>query len=130
MQNKAKLYAEVLKSALEGKTEKESEKIAENFKKLLKRRGDVKLMQKILREFERLWEERKGKIAQIFSARPLSHKSKSELEEKLKKEGFQAKTVETKELIGGIAVMLGSEAVIDNTILGKLRRIQKRIQEI
>jgi len=125
---KAKRYAQALSLVLEGVSEEESKKIAQRFKLLLQKRGDLRLLSEILKEFSHIQEEKKGKIAQVFTATEFSKEMKDIVEDSLQKEGYQMKEQVESVLIGGTAIMVGNEYMIDGTIRGKIQRLWKSIE--
>ncbi|MBI2098735.1 MAG: F0F1 ATP synthase subunit delta [Candidatus Wildermuthbacteria bacterium] len=132
-QDKAKTYAKVLVETLEDASESEAKKKVQRFKLMLQKRGDAKYASEILREFAKAWKERKGPIATVVSAESLAPAVRKEMEQSLAKSaiggsasGGKKYVVEEKvdkSVIGGIAVLLGNNFLIDGTIRGKLKRI-------
>lgn len=112
----------------DGLSEKEAEKKARNWKRLLYKCGASKQVSKILQEFTRAWKERKGKIATVLSAEPLAEKSKKQFEEALSKKKYAMEEKVDPSVIGGVALFLGNDYVIDSTIRGKLLRLAKSLQ--
>lgn len=126
MQNKARLYAKVLSDSLEKVSESEAQKRIRRFRNLLKKRGDLRLLSTILQEFHRIWKERKGKVAQAVSAKPLGATLENSLETKLRKQGFILESKVEESVGGGVALYLGNEYLVDNTIKGRLKRIWQK----
>jgi len=58
--NVSKLYAEALYEALDGKNAKEMERIISDFLTFLKKKGDLHRTQKVLKEFEDLYNRKNG----------------------------------------------------------------------
>ena len=111
--------------ALDGSSEKEARETMQAIKRLLYKRGDFKHVSRILQEFERAWQERKGKIATVVTAFPLAEKTKIAIEKSLEKSGYAKQEQIDKDVIGGMALYLGNEYVIDGTIKGILQRMVK-----
>ena len=128
-QSKAKTYAEVMVESFDGLSEKEAAKRVQRLKTLLSKRGDFKQLSKILQEFSRAWKERKGQIAEVVTAEPLSSKARESMEESLKEKGYIMEERIDSSVIGGIALYLGRDFLIDGTIRGKLKRISKIINQ-
>ena len=124
MVKKVSLYAKVLVQSLNGASEKEQKEIAVRFKRLLKKRGDLRHLSSVLQEFLKLWEERKGKIARVITAHEFSSSFVSSMKNVLKKDGYQVKEEQNESLIGGTAVFLGNEYLFDNTVKGKLQKLK------
>lgn len=129
MQSKAKTYAAVMVEALDGVSEKEAVKRAKSLKILLQKRGDFKQLSKILQEFSRAWRERRGSVAEVVSAEPLSSKAREDMEKSLKKKGYVMEERIDPSVIGGTALYLGRDYVIDGTIRGKLKRISNIVKQ-
>ena len=125
---KAKIYARVLFEVLEGQSEKEIRLLSSRFKELLKKRGDLKYLAQILREFKTLEEEKDGKSGEVIIANSLSGDVKSQLQKSLEDKGYQMKERVEPAVIGGQAIFLGKEYLIDGTIRGRLQRIAALFQ--
>lgn len=123
MQSNVRIYAKVLHEALKGISLAEQKKRVRVFKEILKKRGDIKMSHGILQEFHRLQKEQKGKRGKVVSAKQLSRSIKTMLAATLKSTKFALEERVDKAVIGGVAVFLGKEFLIDNTILGRLRRL-------
>ena len=122
-QGKAKTFAQAMVAAFDGLSEKEAEKRVGNWKRLLYKRGASKQVSKILQEFARAWKERKGQIATVLAAEPLSEKAKKQFDQSLSKKQYQVEEKVDPGVIGGVALFLGNDFMIDGTIRGKLKRI-------
>lgn len=125
MQSKAKTYALVMVESLDGVSEKEAAKRVQRLKLLLQKRGDLKLLSKILQEFSRAWKERKGQIGEVVTAEPLSKLTREKIEKSLEGKGYIMKETVEPSIIGGMALFLGRDFLIDGTVRGKLKRITK-----
>ena len=127
IRNKAKLYAEALRQVLESTQEKDFSNKIDNFKKLLKRSGGMKIAGRVVREFKTIWSEKDGQIAQIITASPLSKGMREQIELVLKNKGFVLKERVDPNVLGGLAIVLGKDRLIDYTIKKKLKIIWNRI---
>ena len=123
MQSKMRIYAKVLYEVLKGVSLSEQKKRIQVFKGILKKRGDMKISHGILQEFGRLEKEQKGKIGQVVSARALAPSVKTALASKLKSMKFVLQPRIESSVIGGVALFLGKEFLIDNTMLARLRKL-------
>jgi F0F1-type ATP synthase delta subunit len=128
VKSKAKTYAAIMVEAFDGISEKEAEKKVRALKSLLYRRGDFKQISKILREFSRAWKERKGKTATVVTAEALSEQAKKQVEQSLQKNGYRAEEKVDPGVIGGMALYLGSDYVVDSTVRGKLQRLSASLK--
>jgi F0F1-type ATP synthase delta subunit len=126
MSKKTRTYAKALLGVFSRAPEREARATAKRFKKLLRKRGDLRFLSAVLQEFKKMWQERKGEIARVVTAKeqPLG----SSLLRELKRKGYQAKKEENKDLIGGTAVFLGNTYLLDNSVRGKLQKIQKLLE--
>lgn len=93
------------------------------FKEILKRRGDIKISHGILQEFHRIQKEQKGKVGEVVSATKLSASVKTMFASNLKSMKFVLEDRVDPSVLGGVAVFLDREFLIDNTILGRLRKL-------
>ncbi|MDP4007136.1 MAG: F0F1 ATP synthase subunit delta [bacterium] len=124
MAKKTTQYALALLKALDGKQEKEQRVRVARFKKLLKKRGDLPLLSSVLQEFSKFWEQRQGKLAFLVSGGKFPHSVSASIKKTLVDKGYQLKEGEDARLIGGSAVFLGSEYLIDNSVKGKLEKLK------
>ncbi len=125
------MYAQALKETLEGVSQKTQATVRiKNFKKLLKKRGDLKLLAQILQEFQKAWRERKGKIGELLSAKPLSPAIREYSKKAVQKKGFVYEEKVDSSLIGGMALLLSNEYLIDNTVAGKIRKLREQLKNI
>ena len=127
MQNKSRMYALALKETLESVSQKTQTERIKNFKKLLKKRGDLKLAAKILQEFYKAWRDHKGKVGELMSAKPLSFGMREYSKKALQKKGFIYEEKVDASLVGGVALLLGNEYLIDNTIQSKIQKLRKQL---
>ena len=123
MQSKVRIYAKVLHEALKGVSLAEQKKRIHTFKEILKKRGDVKISHSILQAFLSLQKEQKGKIGEVVAARQLTPSLKTTFSAILKPIKFVLQDRVDPAVIGGVALFLGKEFLIDNTILARLRKL-------
>jgi len=127
-QDKARTYAKVMVDFFEGATEAETKKRAKRLKEVLQKRGDMKRVSSVLQEFQKAWKERKGKIATVVSAQSLEDATRKEMRQSLAKKRFVLEERVDPGVIGGVALYLGNDFVIDSTLQGKLQRFAKFLQ--
>lgn len=127
-QGKAKTYASAMVKVLDGVSAKEAAKRVSILKRVLYKRGDSKHISKILQEFAKAWKERNGKVATVLTVEPLAGKTKKRFEQSLSKKRYIMEEKIDPAAIGGVALFLGSDYVIDGTIKGKLQRLARRLQ--
>ena len=123
MASRARIYAEVLQDALEGA--QDSGIVFTRFKELVQKRGDSKLAPQILQEFKKVSQEREGMQAQVITAAPLPEEVRVKVAGSLQKKGFRMEEKVNPEVQGGMALVLGSEYIIDGTIKGKLQKLAR-----
>jgi F0F1-type ATP synthase delta subunit len=123
MAKKTSVYAKALVESLDRVTQQEAKARIARFKKLLKKRGDVRMLSGVLQEFFKLWEQRKGKIANVVFASKPSLSFLDAMQKTVQQQGYQIKEQVDARVIGGVAVFLGNEYLFDNTLKGKLQRL-------
>ncbi|MBI2574211.1 MAG: F0F1 ATP synthase subunit delta [Candidatus Wildermuthbacteria bacterium] len=129
MQSKARLYANVLAASLaEAKNGKEIQERMGRLKELLKKRGDLKIAGRVAQEFFKAWQNAKGTQAILVSARRSANGAKEKIGALLEKKGFLVQEEIKPEVIGGLAILLGNELLIDGTIKAKLTKIWSSLQ--
>lgn len=116
MSNKAKLYSKAFILALHGVDRKEAEIRIIRFVGLLKKHGDLKIAGEIISEIR----SAKAKKNTVVSARPLSIETKEKIEKLLKAE---VKERVNPDVIGGMALFLNNELLIDGTVKRKIAKI-------
>lgn len=124
IQHKTTLYARLLVEALRDAAPAIAAARVANFKKLLKRANDLKIAGKVVKEFERLWAAKDGTVAEVIAARPLTASARKKLETRLKAKGYVLAERIDARIIGGVALRLGSERLVDGTIINKLQRLR------
>ena len=127
-QGKAKTYASAMVKVLDGVSAKEAAKRVSILKRVLYKRGDSKHISKILQEFAKAWKDRNGKVATVLTVEPLADKTGEQFEKALSKKRYIMEEKIDPAAIGGVALFLGSDYVIDGTIKGKLQRLARRLQ--
>lgn len=124
----SKVYGKALGEVLEGKSLREAREILARFKHFLKKRGQLRLAPSILRDLKSFQEEKHGKLAQLVSASQLPHHLRIRLKKSLEEKGFQMEEKIDPEIIGGTALLLGKEYMVDGTIRGRIQKIAKLLQ--
>ncbi len=124
MQNKARLYAAVLAASL-AKTQsgKEVQERIVRFKEILKKRGDLKIAGRVMQEFSKAWKAAQGTQAVLVSAKRSTNGAKEKISSLLEKKGFHVQEEIRPEVIGGLAILLGAEFLIDGTLRAKLDKM-------
>jgi F-type H+-transporting ATPase subunit delta len=128
MRISVKQYALSLYETVVGK--KAGDEIS-NFLKLLVKNNDLKLADKIIAEFIRIWNEQEGLITvEVVSARELNKESDTAIKNFLKEEKA-AKSVELKKsvdekLLAGI-ILKFDDQVIDGSLKKKIARLKEEM---
>jgi len=125
MARKAAQYAQALLEALSKVREAEQGTVVHRFKEQVVKRGDIKLFGSIVKEFEKRWESRNGTMACVVT--PAQSQVKKKVKEELRSQGYTVKEEVQEQLIGGVAVFLGNDYLIDNSMRGRLRQLQSRL---
>ena len=125
IQHKPTVYARLLVEALRDASPKTVALRVANFKKLLKRSSDLKIAGRAVKEFERLWAAKDGTVAEVVVARPLGASARKKLESRLKTKGYVLAERIDPRVIGGVAIRLGADVLVDGTITNKLRRLRE-----
>lgn len=124
-QNFNKLYARAFYEALEKKSAKETEKTISNFLDLLKKKGDLHRIQKVVKEFEELYNQKNGICKlKIASAYPLEEKTVEKIAKKLDLKEYELDAKIEKGLIGGFVAQYGDNR-IDASIKNNLKKLYK-----
>lgn len=126
MPSKARIYGEILKEVLEKTPEQKRKALFQNFKNLLKKRGDLKLLARAVQEFKTAWENRKGKKGTVVFATHPSQKARKHIAKVLKRKGFVYEQIVDSALVGGAEIFLGNDYLIDNSIKGKLNDLHQQ----
>lgn len=116
MSNKVKAYVEAFNSSFEGVDRKEAEKRIVRFIELLKKHGDLKLASKIILGIQAQRELKNT----VVSASALPKKTKEKIEKLL---GGEIKESVNPNVIGGMALFLNNEFMIDGTVKRKITKI-------
>lgn len=128
MKIKSKQYAQALFEMTEGKSESEVDGLVLKFVENLKRNGDFRKANEVVKDFSQIYNEKNGIVeAEILSVKKLN-------EDQLKKvEGFVMDKYLAKEvvlrnkvgenIIGGISIRVGDE-VFDASISGQLKELR------
>tara|TARA_B100001971_G_C18092106_1_gene484045 strand:- start:240 stop:629 length:390 start_codon:yes stop_codon:yes gene_type:complete len=125
MASKSNIYARVLADAVKEVSEDKATIVVQNFKKILKKRGDLKLASQILQEFNEIWISQKGTVASLVTASVLSDTARKETETSLKAKGFVLEQKVDPAVIGGVAIFLGKDYMIDGTVRGRLKKLTR-----
>lgn len=131
MRISAKQYAQTLYDLTDGKSKSEIEKSVADFARYICRNRKLKLADKIIEQFGKVYNQKKGIVeADVTSRKKLDEalvgKAKHYIKEK-----YQAKEVIINNIIdesvkGGVIIKVGDE-VMDGSVAGRLRELKKML---
>jgi len=131
MKISAKQYAQVLYELTRGKSEGEAGVVIEKFAGELARNKQLSLVQKIIENFEKIYNQENGILeAKVESAFELGEneieKVKKYLLEKYKVEEIVLENKINSEVKGGVIIKTGDE-ILDLSVAGNLNRLKKEL---
>lgn len=125
-----KQYAISLYESLKEARGEEIRKRIANFLIMIKKRKDLKLLNKIFQNFIKVYQEQEGILtAEVISARPLTEKVKKEIIKWLKKFTERTATLEEKidsKILGGIIIKF-NETILDTSLKSQLKKLQQSL---
>lgn len=128
MRHSPKQYAQALLEALQGTAPSDSDKVLDNFVKILAENNDLKLFEQISKELHQLDLAQKGiKLAQVTSAKPLSSSNEKEIVETLNtllKSKVELNKSLDENLVGGVVVRV-DDLLIDASVKNSLKQLKK-----
>jgi F-type H+-transporting ATPase subunit delta len=122
-----KQYAQILYELTRGRTKSEASSIIKDFAKLVARNNDIAILDKIIGEFEKIWNREQGLVhAEVVSAKALDKTSVKKIHDYIIKL-LNAKQVELTQkidenLLGGAIVKYGDK-VLDGSLKTKLSEL-------
>jgi F-type H+-transporting ATPase subunit delta len=122
MKINCKQFAKAFVEAVEGKSDKEVEKLASEFVGFLSERGLMSFWRETVRSIDGVWKEKYGLSSVVItSAHPLSEKARKSLE----KMSAGAEIIEEvkPELIGG-AIVRVDDRIVDGSVSGALNSLK------
>lgn len=130
MKFSAKQYAQALLEGIESTDPMDQEKVLDNFVALLSQNNDVKLLDQIIEEFEKLRKEQEGvKIAETFSKHELGRTESHLIVEHLNtvvKSDVELKKRIDESLIGGVVVRVDDQ-ILDASINNSLKQLKDEL---
>ena len=133
MKVKSKQYAQTLFELTQGKSESEIDALVLKFVDNLKRNGDFKKSDDVLKDFVKIYNRENGIVeAKVLSARKLSEDQLKEIE-KFIIEKYSAKEVVLdseidENILGGVSVRVDDE-VTDFSVSGQLKRLKSYLSK-
>lgn len=126
----AKQYAISLYESLKEARGEEIRKRIANFLIMIKKRKDLKLLNKIFQNFIKIYQEQEGILTtEIITAKPLTEKVKEEIIKWLKKFTNRTATLEEKidsKILGGIIIKF-NETILDTSLKSQLKKLQQSL---
>lgn len=128
MKYSSKQYAKAFYESLCDKEKEESRDLIKNFVSLVVANGDIKKMDNIIDEFNKIWDKKKGIIeVEISSAKKIDDETldtlRSYLKEKLKALEIKVNEKQNKFLLGG-AVLKYKDKIIDGSIRTRIKNLE------
>lgn len=122
-----KIYAGALYSALEDKKSDQTDVVILNFLKILRKKGLLDRLNKILDEFKKLYNQKNGIIAlKVASIAPLEEDTIKKIAESLEIKNYEAEMIVDKKLLGGVAVRY-DDNLLDMTLKNYLNKLTKHL---
>jgi F-type H+-transporting ATPase subunit delta len=132
MKYSAKQYAQALMDSLSVTDPKDTDKVLDNFVKVLAEHNDLRMYDQISEEFHKIELEKKGiKQVEITSAMPLSKQAEAEIVDKLNqivKGQIEVSKKIDERLIGGVVVRL-EDQVLDASVKNNLENLKKELSK-
>lgn len=125
--NTDKIYAETLYSALENKKEDKIDAVISGFLNILKQKGLIGRADKILREFEKIYNQKNNiAVLKIKSIAPLDDATVKKLAVKLGVKDYETEASEDKNLLGGIIAQYG-DTMVDMSLKNYLNQLKQSL---
>ena len=129
MRVSVKQFAQVLYDLTDGKSKPEIEKAVADFARYIYRNRKLKLAEKIIEQFGKIYNQKKGIVeAEVVTARKLEglqvHKVESYIKEKYQAKEVIINNIIDKSVRGGMIIRVGDE-VMDGSIKGRLNELKK-----
>lgn len=125
-------YAKALHEALANTSEKDHDKVLDNFVEVLAENNDIKLFDKISEEFDVIEKANKGiTVAEVKSASLLSKKTEKTIIESLNeyvKGKVELKKSIDENIIGGVVIKL-NDTIIDASIKSNLKDLKNNLSK-
>lgn len=126
----AKQYAYLLDQVTEGKSKAELPVVIKGFTTLLLRRHQLNLKDRIIQEYNLLFQEKTGRYqAQVTTVKKLSDSAKQDIINRLKSTlGYQVEIEEKldPDLIGGFTIQV-NDTVIDASVKSQLQTLKSKM---
>ena len=132
MKYSAKQYAQALLDSLHETDPKDTDKVLDNFVKVLAEKNDLRMFDDIASEFHKLELAKKGiKEVEITSAHPINHENEKEIIHelnKLVKGDFEVKKKIDEKLIGGVVIKV-DDKMLDASVRNNLEQLKNNLAE-
>lgn len=129
----AKQYARSLFDQVRDLEKEETDKVVNNFAKVLGENNHLSYLPNIIRQFRNMWNTEKGIVeVEVISAHELGKKSRAEIENFIKEEAGD-KTTEVsykidKNIKGGFVVKMGDK-ILDASLKTRIRDLRNTLVE-
>ena len=116
-------YAEALFEALKDKSEQDQVLVLKRFKHLIRKNGDLKLLNGILTRYEKIFLKKNGlKKVEVASASLLAEKTKKEIEKVFNAKVLLTEKVDEK-LLAGLTILVDDTIFIDASGLSRINKL-------
>jgi F-type H+-transporting ATPase subunit delta len=126
----AKQYAVGLYQSIKDSSDEETKKRLRNFLRLVQKRKNIKMLDKIYKAFIEVYQEEEGQLsAEIVSSHHLSEPVRSEISQWLKSQtGRTATLSETidEQILGGVIIKYG-DTIIDASLRNELKKLKEAL---
>jgi F-type H+-transporting ATPase subunit delta len=129
----AKQYALALYEAVEGKKKKEVEEAIKEFAGILVTNNDITKLEKIIQEFNQIWNEKEGIVeAKVMSSQVLDKSIVKLLNDYIVKlsgaKNVVVNEIVDKDLLGGVVIKYGDK-VMDGSLKARLGSLKQKIEK-
>ena len=132
MRYSAKQYAQALMDSLADTDPKDSDKVLDNFVKVLAENNDIRLFEQISEEFHKMELAKKGiKQVEVTSAHPINHENEKEILHelnKLVKGNYELKKKVDESLIGGVVLRMDDQ-MLDASVKNNLQQLKNELTQ-
>ncbi|MFA5076407.1 MAG: ATP synthase F1 subunit delta [Patescibacteria group bacterium] len=125
-------YAQALYESVQGLNKSEVDAVVKNFIKVLIKKNNLKLVNKIVLEFSRYWQEQEGIIeARVTTVEHLTESLRKELEKQIK-DHYQVNKVsleeaQSEDLIGGFRLRVADQ-LLDASLSTRLDLLREELK--
>lgn len=122
-------YAQALYESISDVSDKDSEKVLDNFAKILSDMGDIDKIEEIENEFRKLVDKKQGKLeAEITTARSVNlSKDSMETLNKIADAQIKAHPKVEEKIVGGVVVKM-EDTLVDGSLKSELEKLNSLLK--